>query len=555
MKRLFLIAIFSCLFFHCKPSEPILEKEPKSSQILLSDPPKLVVGVVVDQMRYDYLTRFWKKYGNDGFKRLISEGFNLKNNHFNYVPTYTAPGHTSIYSGTTPKAHGIISNSWYSRPEGKRVYCVGDESVKPMGTKSSDGKKSPHRLLCTTVADENRLHTQMRGKTIGISLKDRSSILPAGHTANAAYWFHGEKEGNFISSSFYMESLPKWVKDFNNSRIVEKYMKVWNTYEPIENYIESGPDLNNFEHGFKGKETATFPYDLAALQAENGGFGILKSTPFGNSLVVDFMQAALSGEHLGKDAHTDFLTVSFSATDYVGHNFGVNSKEVEDTYIRLDLEIARMLKILDEHVGKGNYTLFLTADHGGGDVPSYLKSQKIPAGYFDTDALRDSLRNFVAMTYGLNNLIENLSNNQVFFDYVKLDENNISQEAFQKNLLHFLTRYPQINRVFTRNMLQSTDYLEGTGRFVQNGFNSKRSGDVVYTLQPNVISYSKKGSTHGSGFNYDTHVPLIFFGKGIKKGATTRRSEIPDIAPTISALLGIAFPNAATGKVLYYVIE
>ncbi|HET8838532.1 MAG TPA: alkaline phosphatase PafA [Flavobacteriaceae bacterium] len=554
MNRIVFFASIAFFFIQCKPSKTISDNQ-NSSEIGEPTSPKLVVGVVVDQMRYDYLTRFWNKYGKEGFKRLISEGFNLKNNHFNYVPTYTAPGHTSIYTGTTPKTHGIISNSWYSRTEGKRVYCVDDESTKPVGTESSDGKKSPHRLLCTTVSDENRLHTQMRGKTIGISLKDRSSILPAGHTANAAYWFHGENEGNFISSSFYMESLPKWVKDFNNSEAVEKYIKVWDTYKPIETYMESGADLNNFEHGFAGKETATFPYNLSELKAENGGFGILKSTPFGNSLVVDFVEAALDGERLGEDGNTDFLTISFSATDYVGHNFGVNSKEVEDTYIRLDADIARLLKILDEKVGTGNYTLFLTADHGGGEVPSYLETQKIPAGYFNTGALRDSLRSFVATKYGVDDLIENVSNNQVFFDYEQLEENNISREDFQKSLMHFLVRYPQTDRVFTRKMLQSTDYLEGTGSFVQNGFNSKRSGDVVYTLQPNVISYSKKGSTHGSAFNYDTHVPLIFFGKGIRNGKTTKRSEITDIAPTISALLGIAFPNAATGNVLHYVME
>ncbi len=554
MKRIFLLACIAVLFLQCKSSKTISQKQ-ESPVVLEAKPPKLVVGAVVDQMRYDYLTRFWGKYGEEGFKRLISEGFNLKNNHFNYVPTYTAPGHTSIYTGATPKTHGIISNSWYSRLEGKRIYCVDDDAVNPVGTNSSDGKKSPHRLLSTTVCDQNRLHTQMRGKTIGISLKDRSAILPAGHTANAAYWFHGENEGKFITSTFYLEELPEWVKNFNTSNASEKYLKIWDTYEPIETYTESGSDLNDFEHGFDGKETATFPYNLAELKAENGGFGILKSTPFGNSLVVDFAAAALEGEQLGQDSIPDFLTISFSATDYVGHNFGVNSKEVEDTYIRLDLDIARLLKILDEKVGKGNYTLFLTADHGGGQVPSYLKSQQIPAGYFNTHALRDSLHAFVAKEYGLDNLILNISNNQVFLDYDHLKQNNISQDNLQKSLMYFLLRYPKIDRVFTRDMLQSTDYVKGTGSFVQNGFNSKRSGDVVYTLQPSVISYSKKGSTHGSAYNYDTHVPLIFFGRGINHGATVRSSEITDIAPTISALLGIAFPNAATGNVLYYVID
>lgn len=517
--------------------------------------PRLVVGVVIDQMRYDYLTRFWERYGNDGFKRLVREGFSLKNNHYNYVPTYTAPGHTSIYTGTTPTMHGIISNSWYDKFQDEEVYCVDDFSVQPVGTQSDDGKKSPHRLLTTTITDQNRLHTEMRGKTIGISLKDRSAILPAGHTANAAYWFHGEDEGKFITSSYYMKELPEWVVEFNASDEAEKYLKEWDTYYNLDSYEESGADLNNFEHGFDGKKDAVFPYDLKKLSKENDGFSILKSTPYGNSLVVDFSIAALKAEDLGQDEITDFLTVSFSSTDYVGHNFGVNSKEIEDTYIRLDREIARLLKALDRKVGQGNYTLFLTADHAGVQVPAYLKTQQVSAGYFDTDKLRDAVHAFATEKYGVEGLIANISNKQIFFNYALLNANNIEPQDLQNDLLYFLLQYPKISRVFTRNMLLHTDYTEGVGSSVQNGFHPKRSGDVVYVLKPAFISYSKKGSTHGSPYSYDTHVPLIFFGKGIKHGASSRYTEIPDIAPTIAALLGILEPNGTTGNVLYYVID
>ncbi|HET8810425.1 MAG TPA: alkaline phosphatase PafA [Flavobacteriaceae bacterium] len=560
MKRTFLLAGIGLLFLQCKTSEPISQKTQsentgQTAPIEMETGPKLVVGVVVDQMRYDYLTRFWKKFGEEGFKRLVSEGFNLKNNHYNYVPTFTAPGHASIYTGTTPATHGIISNYWYDKFAKKGVYCVADTTVKPVGTESPAGKMSPHRMLVTTVADQNRLHTQMRGKTIGISLKDRSAILPAGHTANAAYWFHGENEGKFISSSFYMDELPTWVQNFNASDAAENYLKVWDTYQPIETYTESGADLNNFEHGFEGKPTATFPYDLVELKTKNEGFSILKSTPFGNSLVTDFAIAALEGENLGQDETTDFLTVSFSGTDYVGHNFGVNSKEVEDTYIRLDREIAKLLNVLDTKIGKGNYTLFLTADHGGIHVPAYLKTQQIPAGYFDSDSLETAVNNFLMKAYGVDGLVENLSNNQLFFDYHVLKENNIPRKNLQTHLMHFLLQYPKINKVFTRKTFQNANFTEGIGTLIQNGFHQKRSGDVVYVLEPAYISYSHKGSTHGSGMNYDTHVPLIFFGNGIEHGETTKRTEITDIAPTISALLGIAFPNGATGNVLHYVID
>lgn len=520
------------------------------------DKPKLVVGVVVDQMRYDYLTRFWNKYGNDGFKRLVAEGFNLKNNHFNYIPTYTAPGHASVFTGTTPQNHGIISNSWYNKFEEQYIYCVTDQSVQPLGTAASAGKMSPNRLLATTIADENRLFTQMRGKTIGIALKDRGAILPAGHTANAAYWFHGQEEGKWISSTFYMEELPKWVKNFNISGTALSYMKPWDAIQDLDTYLESGIDENLFEAGFNGKKTATFPYDLKALGKENGNYDLLKATPYGNSLTTDFAIAAIKGEELGKDEFTDFLSVSFSSTDYVGHNFGVNSKEIEDAYLRLDLDLARLLSNLDAQVGKGNYTLFLTSDHGGGDVPTYLTSVKIPSGYFDDVKFEEDLNKFIGEKYKKGGIIESVSNYQVFFNYSTLAQTNIDRISLEQSIAHFILQYPKVNKVFTRTQLEGGSFTAGTAALVQNGYNQKRSGDVVFVLDPAVISYTTTtGSTHGSGFSYDTHAPLIFFGKGIKHGSTATRSEVVDIAPTISVLLGIAFPNSATGNPLEEVLE
>lgn len=517
--------------------------------------PKLVVGVVVDQMRYDYITRFWDHYGNDGFKRLISEGFNLRNNHFNYIPTYTAPGHASVYTGAAPETHGIIGNGWYDKFEENFVYCVGDTTVTSVGTLDKAGKMSPHRLITTTVADENRLHTQMRGKTIGIGLKDRGAVLPAGHTANGAYWFHGKAEGKWITSSFYTTQLPDWVQKFNASGKADSYLKPWNTLADVNSYIESGADINIFEGGFSGKEDTGFPYDLKALSTLNGGYDIIKNTPFGNSLTTDFAIAALDGEQLGKDGDTDFLTISYSSTDYVGHNFGVNSKEVQDSYLRLDRDLAKLLKALDKKVGKGNYTLFLTSDHGGVHVPAYLETVRIPSGYFDFDKLKEDLNLFLSEKFEKENLVENISNDQIFFNYDEVLKMDISSQKLQEEIAHFLLQYERINRVFTRNQLQSASFSEKIASAVDNGFNQKRSGDVVMVLDPSVISYSRTGSTHGSGNNYDTHAPLIFFGKGIKPGNSLERTEIVDIAPTISALLGISFPNGATGRPLYMVLE
>lgn len=525
------------------------------SQEKSREQPKLVVGIVVDQMRYDYLTRFWDRFGEDGFKKLVNEGYNFKNNHFNYVPTYTGPGHASVYTGTSPMNHGIIGNGWYDKFIHESVYCAGDDSVEPVGTKDDAGKMSPHRMKTTTVSDENRLHTQMRGKTIGVSIKDRGSILPAGHTANAAYWFHGDDEGKWITSSYYMEQLPQWVKDFNDSDKVEAYLKPWNTLYDIETYKESGSDKNNFEGGFRGKEDATFPYDLAELSKENGGFDIIENSAYGNDITLEFALAAIEAEELGQDVDTDFLTLSFSSTDKIGHNFGVNSKEIQDTYLRLDKNIAQLLEELNEKVGEGNYTIFLTADHGGGDVPAYLDSVNIPAGYFESDEFREELEQFVSEEFDEDELIESVYNNQIFFNYQVMEEAGISSSELQSKMAHYILQLDQIDKVYTRDQLSSGSFVSGAGVAIQNGFNQKRSGDVVYVLDPATIVYSRTGSTHGSGLMYDTHAPLIFYGNGVKKGSTTQRTEIVDIAPTLSALLGISFPSGTTGKPLYMMLD
>ncbi|GAB1857500.1 alkaline phosphatase family protein [Flavobacteriaceae bacterium MHTCC 0001] len=520
-----------------------------------NDKPKLVVGIVVDQMRYDYLTRFESKYGEGGFKRMINEGFNCKNNHYNYIPTYTGPGHASIFTGTTPKHHGVIANDWYDKEIGHMVYCAQDDSVSAVGSDSEKERMSPHRMKTTTFADENRLFTQMRGKSIGVSIKDRGAILPAGHSANAAYWFRGKKEGNFISSTYYMEELPQWVQEFNNSRVVKGYLKEWNTLYDIASYVESGKDLNKFEGKYVGKETATFPYNLQSLFLINGGYDILKTSPYGNSIVTDFAIAAIKNESLGKDNDTDVLTVSFSSTDYIGHKFGVNSKEIQDTYLRLDKDLERLLHTLDNEVGKGKYTVFLTADHGAVHVPNYLKSEKIPAGYLKYTDTKKRLAEFVKRRYKIDDLIKNVSNNQIFLDREKIKTLGLDLTEVQEAFVNELIAYENVYKVFSATTMATTSFDKGIENTLQNGYNQRRSGDILIIPDPAYISYPRVGSTHGSGLNYDTHVPLLFFGNGIKHGETLEKTVIPDIAPTISALLGISFPNGATGKPLGLVLE
>jgi predicted AlkP superfamily pyrophosphatase or phosphodiesterase len=525
------------------------------SDELLKAKPKLVVGIVVDQMRYDYLTRFYDHFGNDGFKRLVEEGFNCKNNHFNYAPTSTGPGHTSIYTGATPSVHGIIGNNWYDKELDADVYCASDDSYTSVGTTSNAGQMSPHRITVTTITDELRLNNQMRGKTIAISLKDRGAVLPGGHTANAAYWFHGANEGKWITSSYYMEQLPKWVIDFNSSGKAQSYKKAWNTLKDINDYNESGTDNNSYEGLFEGETTPTFPHSTTALLNKTENFDIIKATPFGNSLTADFAIEALQQEGLGKDEVTDFLAVSFSSTDYVGHMYGVNSKEIQDTYIRLDEDLARLFKALDKNVGEGEYTLFLTADHGAIEVPAYLKDEKIPAGYVNNASNSKRLSEFLKYTYGTEDILKNYSNYQLFLDHKIIKNLNLNLADVETEIAQEFLGYDAIDRVYTANQMWSNQYTSGIPYILQNGYNQQRSGDILVVLKPGFISYSKTGSTHGSPQIYDTHTPLLFYGLGIKPGSTVNRTEVPDIAPTISALLGISFPSGTSGKPITAVLE
>ncbi len=513
--------------------------------------PKLIIGIVVDQMRYDYLYRFESKYGNGGFKRLLKHGFSLENAHYNYIPTYTAVGHTSIFTGTTPDNHGIISNNWYDKYEKKTIYCVDDNNYKTIGNESDGGKKSPHRMFTTTITDQLKLAQNMQGKTIGIGIKDRSAILPAGHTADAAYWFDGGSVGHWISSSFYLETLPNWVNDFNNSGKADEYLnQPWETLYDINTYTESIQDDNNFEETFIGEERPVFPHDIPNLKSKNNNYSIIKAIPAGNSITTDFAIAAIEGEKLGQTKQTDFLTLSYSSTDYVGHQFGVDSKEIQDTYLRLDKDIERLFNNLDEKIGKGNYTIFLTADHAAVQVPSYLKSVKIPANYLAGKKLTDFIKKITSEKFKSDDLIENISNFQVFLNKKNLKKNKLSIEEVSNFIVEEVINFPGIYKAVTAKTMQTTYFGDGILNSLQKGYNQKLSGDVLLIPSPSTIIYPKKGSTHGSGYSYDTHIPIIFYGNGIRNGSSKKKHEIIDIAPTISNMLNIEFPNSSTGKII-----
>lgn len=517
--------------------------------------PKLVVGIIVDQMRHDYITRFWNHFGDDGFKRFFNEGFVAKNHHFNYFQTKTGPGHASIATGTAPSTHGIIANDWYHKTLKKEVYCVGDTSVFSVGTKSDAGEKSPHRMHTTTFSDQLRLHYQFNNKSIGISIKDRSAILSAGHSATAAYWFYGKDEGVFVSSSFYMKQLPKWVKEFNSKQYPIQLLKSWNPIKPIETFVESSSKHNDFEKLFEGISVAEFPYDLEKLAPLNDNFDLLKDTPFGNTIVTEFSLEAFKHEELGLGSSPDFLAIAYSSTDYIGHHFGINSNEIQDTYIRLDLEIAQLFKAFDHQLGKGNYVVFLTSDHGATQVPNYLKANKIPAGYYQTKNLKSKLSKTLYDKFGVDHLIENISNNDVFFNRQLIHQHSLDFDLVLDVAKEYFLTLDFVDKVFKSTELLQLSEVELLHHLLIQSHHQKYSGDLIFVQRPSFINYNQKGTTHGSGFNYDTHVPLMFFGKGIQKGHTFRRTEITDIAPTLSALLSIGYPNGSTGNPIHEVLN
>lgn len=511
------------------------------------DKPKLVVGIVVDQMRYDYLYRYWSKYSEQGFKRLLKDGFNFKNANYNYVPTYTAPGHACIYTGTIPAINGIVGNDWYDRNSEKTIYCVADTSMTPVGTTSKNGKMSPVNLLSTTMTDELRLASNFQSKVIGIALKDRGAILPAGRTANAAYW-QDPSSDRWVTSSFYMKELPEWVKQFNEIKPGSGYIKEWNTLLPIEQYTESTADDTPYEGLFRGESKPVFPHSIPSYKGSENE--IIRRTPFGNTYTKDFAIAAVKGEQMGKGSFTDFLAVSFSSTDYVGHAYGLNAIETEDTYLRLDKDLGELLKFLDDWT-TGDYLLFLTADHGAVHNTEFAKAHGLEAGGLDDRAVTDSLKRYLLNMYGDTLMLSEAGATNIYLDRAYIESRKMNLEEIQSRCATFVLRFPGTLSAMTATELNRGVQRTGIYSLVQKGFHPYRSADVLVQLNPGWIDWmSKTGTTHGAAYSYDTHVPVLFFGKGIKQGSTVEPVFVTDIAPTVCSFLNIEFPSGNTGRPL-----
>lgn len=508
------------------------------------DKPKLVIGIVIDQMRYDYLIKFRNNFTKGGFLKLMNEGIFLKNVHYNYIPTYTAPGHASIYTGTTPRFHQIIANEWYDKKQKKIIYCVSTESVMSVGTNNDNGKMSPANMLASNITDELKLLNKDKSKVISISIKDRSAILPGGHLCDAAYWWD-EATGNFISSSFYMHQLPQWVVNFNNQRLALQYLqKNWDLIISREKYVSSLSDSNQYEKSILNKYAPKFPYDFSEY-VKNEKVSILKYTPYGNSILIDFAKECIINEKLGKNKMTDFLCMSFSSTDYIGHMYGTEALELEDAYYRLDRDLNNFISFLDKNVGRDNYLIFLTADHAAALNTQYLKDNKFNVNYFSEDKLKNDLKIYLFNKYNDSTLITEIINEQIFLNHDKISTLKINEDDLKKDIRKFCYRYDEVAEVYLSEDLVKSDIKDfSLYGLVANGFSPAKSGDIVLVLHPGNMDYSNKGTTHGSAYNYDTHVPLIFYGFRNRHIESHQFYRITQIAPTLSFLLNINIPNA-----------
>lgn len=543
MKKIKVISFLSMALLGCGTASA------QQSNAAAIERPKLVVGIVVDQMRWDYLYRYQKRYTDGGFKRLLGEGFSCENTMIPYVPSVTAIGHTCIYTGSVPSIHGIAGNNFVK--DGKKVYCTDDDSVKPVGTTSVAALMSPRNLWVSTIGDEMKIASNGRAKVVGVALKDRASILPAGHNPNGAFWFD-DQTGCFITSSYYMDHLPKWVEAFNDKRLPEQYLsQKWNTLYPKNTYTESTTDENEYENGIREGVKATLPLNLPELYKKYG-YGIIRNTPFGNSLTLDMAKAAIDGEQLGADDETDLLAVSCSSTDYIGHQVGTHAIETEDTYLRLDKVIADFLAYLDSKVGKGNYLVFLSADHGAMNNAAFLQDRRIPAGSWDASATAKKLNHVLAKEYPeAGDIVKTVMNYQVFFNRDVIKSKQLDFDNIKQTVVNVLKEDPSVQYACDMAKASTESIPEEVKSRIINGYNRERSGDVVIILKPNFYAHGMKGTDHGAWNSYDTHIPLVFMGWGIKHGATTKQTFMTDIAPTIAAMLHVQAPNGCVGKSIF----
>lgn len=519
--------------------------------------PKIVVGIVVDQMCYEYLYRFQDNFSVGGFNRFLKNGTNCRNVNYNYVPTYTGPGHASIYTGTTPSNHGIVGNEWFQLSENKVVNCIEDKAVQTVGSTSHDGEASPHRLKTYTITDQLKM-TYPEAKVVSVSIKDRGAILPGGHLSNGSYWYD-YTDGIFITSSFYKNALPDWLTAFNKVNNCATYTKTWDLLLPESKY--KSKDESKYEVILTGKTTPTFPYNFIEMAGGKPSPKLFVYSPFANTLLTDLALTAVKNEQLGMDKQTDMLCISYSTPDIVGHAFGPYSKEVEDIYYRLDRDLERLLSSLEKQFGKDGFTVFLTADHAVVPVPQQLVDNKLPGGYVFLQEKMKALRELSQSKFGAD-LISSEENLNIYLNRSRIDSLKLDIHQVARILAEPIRNWEGVKAVFTaEDLLFNTAADNEWKDMLRKGFELHRSGSILFILEPGYLPKETDnpkahlGTSHGSSFNYDTHVPLLWYGAGIPSVDIFRPLQIVDIAPTLTHILKLQRSGAMTGNPIVEILK
>jgi predicted AlkP superfamily pyrophosphatase or phosphodiesterase len=504
-------------FLFCLSLAATLSLAAAASPVAPASRPKLVLAIAIDQFRYDYLTRYRGEY-TGGLARMLTRGAVFTDANYEHAPTVTAVGHSTFLSGALPSVSGIAGNEWFDRTAGKVVSSVSDDSVQLLGG-SSEAGASPRRMLVDTVGDELKIATGGKSHVIGVSLKDRSAILPAGHMADGAFWLDA-KTGSILSSTYYFADLPAWVKDLNGSKPADKY---------------AGVEWLGHTLGKAGDE---------------GFYGALPATPFGNEIVELISERAVISEKLGKHAATDLLAVSFSSNDYVGHAYGPDSPEAHDTAVRTDKLFDKFFRFLESQVGMQNVLVVMTADHGVAPLPELTAERKIGGGRMPARAVQDAVQAALDQKFGKAKWIANAGGEAIYLDRELISQKKHDRAEVQRVAADAARAVPHVARVFTGEELAEGGAMgDPVARRVQNGYNAVRGGDLVIILEPYWL-YGAKGTTHGTPYNYDTHVPIIFMGPGIKAGRYNKQAKPNDIAPTLATMLDVEIPSGSSGRVL-----
>jgi predicted AlkP superfamily pyrophosphatase or phosphodiesterase len=533
----------------------VLNKLTGQAAYLPPDKPKLVIGIVVEEMNYNQLEKFHDKLGENGIKRLINEGTYFKNASYEYLLTQSAPGHATIATGAEPSFHGITSDDWYVPLKNEMINCTKDVSVNSIGGSFESGLHSPINLLVSTFSDELAIATNKKAKVFSVGLRESSAILSAGHAANAAYWFDNTT-GTWMSSSYYMDTLPVWVNDFNAMKFSDTYLNsTWNLLRPMKDYADCLPDSNSFEAGFNNVNY--FPYDLKKLRTRNvfnykNDYSLLRETPFGNSLTTDFAIRLIQNERLGKNDATDYISICYSATDYIGHRFGPSSVEMGDAILRLDDEIKKLVTFLNDSIGKKNILIYFTAAHGISEIPAVLEKNRIPSGYFRQNQALQLVRSYLNAVYGEGDWVKGFSERQVFLNRTLIEDARLSLDDVQRKIARFLVQFTGVEAAYPYSAFEANDFGNGNLKKMINSFSPQRSGDVIVILNPGWVEKETDYVTnHNSPYEYDSHVPLIWYGWTVNRATVIRQVNMTDIAATLSTLCKVPYPNACTGEPMF----